>query len=89
MLFYLAIVPSVYLLNGSDFKDFVVDSSIYLLFDRTFTCKVAQSEQENGNPEPADQNEIKQENANPLANDQNESNRKNKEINDQCLEGNG
>ena len=72
-LFYLAIVPSMYLVNGSDFKDFVVDSSIYLSFDRMFTCKVADIEEENVDPEPADQNE---------------SNKKNKEIDDQSHEEN-
>ena len=43
VLFYLAIVPSMYLINSSDFKAYIVDSHLYLNLDKLFNPKSPQS----------------------------------------------
>ena len=43
VLFYFAIVPSMYLINSSDFKAYIVDSQFYLNLDKLFNIKSPQS----------------------------------------------
>ena len=73
LLFYLAIVPSVYLLNGSDIKDSIADSSIYRSFNQMFTSKSSQIEQRLENLEGDHENDSKD---------------KDEELNDQCHDEN-
>ena len=42
-LFYFAIVPSMYLINSSDFKAYIVDSQFYLNLDKLLNPKSPQS----------------------------------------------
>ena len=50
ILFYLVIVPSVYLVNVETFKEYVVDSSVYISFNRIFISKSSQVEDINEGP---------------------------------------
>ena len=57
ILFYLVIVPSVYLVNVETFKEYVVDSSVYISFNRIFISRSSQVKDINEGPEVADENE--------------------------------
>ena len=57
ILFYLVIVPSVYLVNVETIKEYVVDSSVYISFNRIFISRSSQVKDINEGPEVADENE--------------------------------